>query len=205
MARIAELYGRVRGVGLLDGVDPIPGKNRPQAAGPHALLPDLAIEVPAVQLVGEALGDPSAEVVLFVPDGARSGELGPPGAQELERDLLGAVPGFVGAPFVRFLAAFSSHDAAPTRTSESPARTVTPSTPTRTTKASPAHASSPSPSSGAAVSSAVRSEVVGAPSEPTASGFACFGAPPAQPAANAAEARIMANVITARAFATLAS
>ena len=67
----------------------VPGKEGDRhATGARALVLDLALGPMPSQVVDEALGNLSAEVVLLAPDPALAGELGSRGAFDPERDLL---------------------------------------------------------------------------------------------------------------------
>lgn len=69
-----------RGAGLLHGAV-VPGEEGDRhATGARALVLDLALGPMPSQVVDEALGNLSAEVVLLAPDPALAGELGSRGA-----------------------------------------------------------------------------------------------------------------------------
>jgi hypothetical protein len=73
--RVRQAYGAARVVDPLFDAIARSGEQDLQAA--RVLLPDLALELLAFQVVAEALGDLSAELVLFVSNVARTGEPGP--------------------------------------------------------------------------------------------------------------------------------
>ena len=74
---IRESYSPALGAGLLDGVGvTISSELDFQRPGVWVLLSYLAVESLPVWFVGEGLGDLSADLVSFVPDGTRAGELG---------------------------------------------------------------------------------------------------------------------------------
>jgi hypothetical protein len=71
---------------LLDAVSGASKENL-QATGASALFPDLTLELLAFKVVGKAIGDLSAEFVLFIPNAAHAGELCPGIAVDLEHDF----------------------------------------------------------------------------------------------------------------------
>ena len=86
--RVSQVYRAPRGAGLLHGAV-VPGEEGDrQPTGARALVLDLALDPLASQVVDEALGNLSAEVVLLAPDPALAGELGSRGAFDPERDFL---------------------------------------------------------------------------------------------------------------------
>src|SRR5919112_5469199 len=94
MAVVPEDYGAALGAGLLDGVSVISSAELDlHLSRVRTRLAYRAFEPLTVWFVDEALGDSSADLLLFAPDDARAGELGSWATLDVQRDLPGGSSG----------------------------------------------------------------------------------------------------------------